>query len=388
MAAMTAAGGLAITAVLIGHGPAAGADPTINLTAVPNANGRAPGLTTPNVLSRELLGLPRAQGSMRVENPTDGIGYYGYDSVDNTPPLLPTLGGGSPYAEAHKTEPDKNTYLVQRGQTGPAGGYDYGTHFLYQGHESGSPGYVSRVNLVAVAAHRVTILATRVVIGAPLPVFDGSTYNPFSSQLLLTAEIGCASNGTGGGGVWAGQAGYSPTSTFAEVPALGKGGFEGIQAASDGSLWLVEDVGGSTVSGTSAKLANSYVYRFVPANVGDLTTGTLQALQVKDSSGAPLDTTSSITASGLAALHQYGSSFTTQWVPIHTTTTANRGETFCATQAARSHGATAFKRPENGVFRPGSSFREFFFTETGDTNSAKTAGQAYGGFGGDFKLNH
>ncbi|MDX6198062.1 MAG: hypothetical protein QOJ79_1213 [Actinomycetota bacterium] len=386
VAALTAAGGLAITAGLFVHGPAAGAASTINLTPVPAANGRAPGLTSPSVLSRELIGLARAQGSMRVENPTDGVGYYGYDSLDNNPPLLPTLGGGSPYTEAHKTEPDKNTYLVQRGQSGPDGNYDYGTHFLYQGHESGTPGYVTRVNLDADAAHRVTVLATRDVKGAPLPDFDGSTYDPFTSQLLLTSEIGCASNGSGGGGVWAGQAAYSPTSTFAEVPALGKGGFEGIQAASDGSLWLVEDVGGSTQSGTNAKLANSYVYRFVPATPGDLTTGTLQALQVKDSTGSPLDTTSSVTAPGLSALHTYGASFATQWVPIHQTTSSNRSETFCATQAARAAHATAFKRPENGVFRPGTSFREFFFTETGDTNSGTTAGQQYGGFGGVFKL--
>ena len=33
-----------------------------------------------------------------------------------------------------------------------------------------------------------------------------------------------------------------------------------------------------------------------------------------------------------------------------------------------AHG-TPFKRPENGVFRPGTAFREFFFDETGDTNA-------------------
>ena len=43
--------------------------------------------------------------------------------------------------EAHKTEPDKNTYLVLRGQPGADPDYDYGTHFLFQGHETGPPGY-------------------------------------------------------------------------------------------------------------------------------------------------------------------------------------------------------------------------------------------------------
>src|SRR2546428_4548 len=38
--------------------------------------------------------------------------------------------------EAQKTEPDKNTYLVfKRGLAGAEPSYDYGTHFLYQGHE-------------------------------------------------------------------------------------------------------------------------------------------------------------------------------------------------------------------------------------------------------------
>ena len=318
-AAAVAVAGMISAAVLTAGGGAAGAAPAVNLTNVSSASGRAPGLTSPNVLSRELVGVARAQGSMPVENPTDGIGYYGYDAQDNTPSLLPAFVNGST-TEAHKTEPDKNTYLVLDNQKGPDATYDYGTHFLFQGHESGTPGYVTRVNLDADNAHRVTILATRDSAGNALPDFDGSTYDPFSDQLLLTAEIGCKSDGTGGGGVWAGRTGFAGGSTFAEVPAIGKGGFEGVQNASDGSVWLVEDVGGATASGTNAKLANSYIYRFVPASPGDLTTGTLQALQVRDSAGAPLDTTSGITAPGLAALHQYGQSFSTQWVTVHTTT--------------------------------------------------------------------
>jgi len=351
----------------------------VNLTNVARSQEKAPGLTTPNVLSRELVGVIRAQGSTAVENPTDGVGYYGYDSVRNAPPLLPTLVNGS-YDEAHKTEPDKNTYLRLKDQTGPDAGYDYGTHFLFQGHESGDPGYVSRINLDADPAHRVTILATKDTAGAALPDFDGSTYDPFAGKLLMTAEAGCK------GGVWGGSPAFTGTSTFSELPALGKGGYEGVQTASDGSVWMVEDVGGATISGTNAKLANSYVYRFVPTVKGDLGTGTLQALQVNDQGGRPLDTTSSITAAGLASLHSYGTSFATKWVPVHTTTTSNRNETFCATAAAKGAGATAFKRPENGVFRPGTSFGEFFFTETGDTNKNSAAGSAYGGFGGVFKL--
>ena len=38
------------------------------------------------------------------------------------------------------------------------------------------------------------------------------------------------------------------------------------------------------------------------------------------------------------------------------------------------------------MFRPGTNFREFFFTETGDTNALTQVGSAGGGFGGIFKL--
>ena len=37
--------------------------------------------------------------------------------------------------------------------------------------------------------------------------------------------------------------------------------------------------------------------------------------------------------------------------------------------AAKAAHATPFKRPENGLFRPCSHFREFYFDETGDTNA-------------------
>jgi len=52
--------------------------------------------------------------------------------------------------EAQKTEPDKNTYLVLRNQKGADREYDYGTHFLFQGHElavtvaGAKQGYITR----------------------------------------------------------------------------------------------------------------------------------------------------------------------------------------------------------------------------------------------------
>ena len=56
---------------------------------------------------------------------------------------------------------------------------------------------------------------------------------------------------------------------------------------------------------------------------------------------------------------------------------------FDATTAAKAAGATPLKRPENGAFRPGSDFKEFFFTETGDTSLSSTLP---GRFGGVFRI--
>ena len=378
---LAAAAAVAVAGATITAGMAT-AQSGLTLSNVPTANQKATGLTSPNRLSPELMDISQAQGSMPLENPRDGVGYYGYDSVDNKPTLMPTTAAGATTpTEAHKTEPDKNTYLVLKGQRGADAGYDYGTHFLFQGHESGTPGYVTRVNLDADAAHRVTLMATKDSSGKALPNFDGSTWNPFAQKLLFTSEAGCK------GGVWQGDAAYSPTATLDDVSgALGRGGYEGVQTASDGSIWLVEDVGGAaTGDNGKAKQANSYVYRFVPAQKGDLTKGRLQALQVLGASGKPMTTKGDPFGQDLKDLHTYGKSFTTRWVTVHDT--ATDGSTpFCSTQAAEAKNATAFKRPENGVFRPGTGFGQFFFTETGDTNADSPANEQYGGWGGVFRL--
>jgi secreted PhoX family phosphatase len=59
---------------------------------------------------------------------------------------------------------------------------------------------------------------------------------------------------------------------------------------------------------------------------------------------------------------------------------------FDANAAAKAAGATPFKRPENGMFRPSTGFREFYFDETGDTNADLTANDGYGGWGTIFRL--
>jgi hypothetical protein len=89
-------------------------------TDVPNANAKSIG-SQPTVIS-DGFGLSRiATATDPIENPSDGITNFGLLSTG-------TL-----------TEPDENTYLVlDHNPGGPTAGYDYGRHFLYQGHENGS----------------------------------------------------------------------------------------------------------------------------------------------------------------------------------------------------------------------------------------------------------
>jgi hypothetical protein len=355
------------------------------LTSVPTANTRAPAVIKSNVLSPELAEVVRATGSMLLENPESPAKYYGYQ--DDQPNLVPLPGGSN--VEAKKTEPDKNTYLVLHHQKGADPQYDYGTHFVFQGHESGigSPqkGYITRINLDADVAHRVTLMATKDVDGQSLPVFDGSTWYPWAQRLLFTAELGNA------GGVW--QATLDVPSKVEDISGVfGRAGYEGIQADSFGNIWLVEDTGGpSGAVSKQARQPNSFIYRFIPYNKYDLKAGgKLQVLAVKSFAHPgnivfnSADPETDITSQDIKDLHTYGKTFDTRWITIHDT--AVQGMTpFDANAAAKGVG-TPFKRPENGVFRPGTNFREFFFTETGDINGLTQVGSAGGGFGGLFKV--
>jgi hypothetical protein len=374
----------AVTASLVGHG-------ALGIHPVAAANPRRVGIASPNVLPPELIETPVAQGSIPLENPTtvmlaDGTtataAYYGYDGNG---PLLPAAGdlpSATHLVEATKTEPDKNLYLVLYGQSGPDPSYDYGSHFLFQGHELGTPGYITRVNLDADGAHRVTVMAATDATGAPLATIDGVTWDPFAQKLIFTTESPSAPT-------------YQATLGFPSVVedisgAVGRGGYEGVQNDAAGNLWIVEDIGGSTSpAAPHAKVPNSFIYRFVPKHKDSVTSGKLQVFQVASlETGLPIsfhDAATDTLSGDVRDLHTYGKVFATTWVTIHDTDVDGTAP-FNANALAKAKLGTPFKRPENGQFRPGSNFKEFYFDETGDTNSLTEAGSAFGGFGGVFKL--
>jgi hypothetical protein len=300
------------------------------------------------------------QGTDVLENPSGNITTFGRLSDDTA------------------TEPDENTYLVfDRNPGGPVPGFDYGRHFLYQGHEnSGNLAYVTRVNLdVRDAAHRITLLTP--VGDGGLTNFnsiDGSTYDPFSKTLLFTQEAG-----SNGGVIQISTSWPAAVTTLDGI--LGMGGFEGIHVDDQGSIFLVEDVGGVTVnvdpndpnSPKVAKQPNSFVYRFLPYNTSDLSQGgKLQALQVSID-GNPLvfhadDPVGDVFSIDQVRLHTPGTTYPVQWVTVHDTAVDGTSP-FDANASAKTALATPFKRPENGLFLPGSHFLTYFFSVTGDTDA-------------------
>jgi hypothetical protein len=359
-------------------------------SGVPNANPRSG--SPPNVVANGFALQRVVNGNDTLENPAGIFSRYGYldDSTLQTD------------AQPTKTEPDQNTYLVtRRNPGGPTAGYDYGHRFLIQGHEVFTPSgttynraYFTRVNLdVTDPQHHVTLLN-------PLPAnatdsgvrsIDGSTYDPFTGQLLFTAEAGNV------GGVFGQALKWSGTTAPAVANydgSMGKAGYEGIHNDRLGNLILVEDVGGANVNADGVKQPNSFVYRFKPTHAGDLTQGKLQVLQVSVD-GTPItfhttatDGAAAVTADALGdpikALHS-GDPQQVRWVTIHDT--AVDGTTaFDANAAAKAGGVgananpankgTPLKRPENAKFVPGTDFRSLVITETGDTS--KTAGDSAG----------
>ncbi len=342
--------------------------------------------TPDNVLPKGFSLQKIAEGNDPLENPSGKITLFG---------LLNT---------GVRTEPDENTYLIlDHNPGGPTAGFDYGRHFLFQGHEnSGNLAYVTRINFdVLDPLHRITLLTPVDANGLTnFNSIDGSTWNPHTKTLLFAQE----SSSVGGiieiNPEW-GTAGF-PRTLYG---IIGRGGYEGIHPDKYGNLLIIEDIGGTRVSidpnnpngpTKTAANPNSFVYRFVPNNIADLSAGgKLQALQVSIGGQAirfvAVDADhpfGDVFSNNQLKLHTPGSSWPVRWITVHDTAVDGTAD-FNANLAAKNAGATPFKRPENGQFLPGSDFRTFFFDATGDTDA--TAGNvpalaARGSWGSIFRV--
>jgi len=343
-------------------------------SGVPDANPRVG--HPANVIAPGFALQKIVEGSDSLENPSGVITNFGY--LNDFPPQL---------IERTKTEPDENTYVVlEQNPGGPTHGFDYGRHFLFQGHENAADfAYVTRVNLdVTDPAHRITLLTPVGTDGKThFGSIDGSTWDPFTRTLFFTQERGTS------GGVIQITALSFPAQVTTLDGILGKGGFEGIHPDNRGNLLIIEDSGGTGVpvdpanpaSPKAAKNPNSFVYRFVPYDKHNvLVGGKLQALQVSIDGTplrfVPVDAThpgGDVFSDAQLKLHTPGSSWPVRWITVHDTGVLDPANpqpaAFDANAAAKTAGATPFKRPENAQFLPGSGFQTFFFDPTGDTNS-------------------
>jgi hypothetical protein len=281
-----------------------------------------------------------------------------------------------------RTEPDQNTYLVlDHNPGGPASGFDYGRHFLFQGHENGGgQAYITRINLdVTDVNHRVTLLTPGNGTTTGFSSIDGSTFNLFTNTLLFTQETSSAGNGTGK--VIQVSVDWPPVINTLEN-FLGLGGYEGIRNDDEGNLYITEDISGVRPGGlganniplNAAAQPNSFVYRYLPNNPKRIEDGgKLQALRVSID-GSPVtfnagDPKGDILSAAQLKLHTPGTSYPIKWVTIATPPKDNATSLGSATALAKAAGATPFKRPENMAWLPGSKFRTFFFTPTGDTDA-------------------
>ena len=347
------------------------------------------------------IGVPSANPDTGTPPNKIVNGYQFVKTASNTDPLENPSGPITTFgrlSDGTATEPDGNTYLVlPDGVGGPTAGYDYGHHFVFQGHENEDDlAYVTRVNLdVSDPAHRITLLTPTGSDGLThFDDLDGTTWDPFTRTLLFTQEAG-----PDGGVIEMGPDG-SHLHTLDGV--IGKGSYEGIRADDHGNLVIDEDEGGTTLhtdpndpnSPTGPRQPNSFLYRFVPNDRADLSAGgVLQALQVTVN-GTPVifhpndavgDT---FTSQGQLKINTPGTSWPTRWVTLHNTSTDGFAP-FDANAAAKAAAATPFKRPENGAFQPGSDFQTYVFDATGDTNAnvaLAPAAVARGGWGALYKL--
>ncbi|HMG37313.1 MAG TPA: phosphatase [Blastocatellia bacterium] len=353
---------------------------------VPSANQRAG--HPDNIVAKGFSLVQIVQGSDPLENPSGVITNFGL--LNDSPPQT---------VERTRTEPDENTYLIFKdGLPGPTSGFDYGTHFLFQGHENANDlAYITRVNLdVNDPAHRITLLTPVGDNGKTgFNSIDGSTWNPFTQTLLFTQETGSPR-----GGVIEVTPGWPPVVRRLDG-ILGSAGYEGIHPTRAGNLIFCEDAGGTTVnvvqgdttSPLGARQPNSFVYMFVPNNKSDLSEGgMLLAMQVlidrQPVTFHASDAVGDVFSDAQLKLHTPGSAWPFRWVVVHDTSVDGTAS-FNANAAAKAAGATPFKRPENLAFLPGSDFRTFFFDPTGDTSAAsgnQPALAARGAWGSIFKV--
>ncbi len=181
--------GAAFATVALAFGPDG---PT--LTSVPTANLKSPGYAPASRLSPELRQVVVAQGATALENPQGIVTNYGYENdVPSTRPGRAADAADTGLGERGAEDRTGQEHLpgLQEGPARSRPAYNYGSHFLYQGHElgatvNGRPRATSRASTSMPTAHT----ASRSSPGRTRPAnrsqpIDGSTWDPFARPAAL-----------------------------------------------------------------------------------------------------------------------------------------------------------------------------------------------------------
>ena len=232
-----AAAALAVLAIA-GVAAVASAHDSPELSDAGAANTKTPGVTLPDKLSPQLRQITVAQGSNVLENPSRRSGTMATTTTGRC-----SRRRGRSVARTQRRGDEVRAgqeHLPRRRRPARCGpGYDYGTHFLYQGHELRRRlGYITRINLDADAAHRVTMLAEFEADGR-------RRCRRSTARRGIRSHSGCSSRPRAARAAASSQATLDfPSKVRTLWGILGQGGYEGIQNDSAGNIYIVEDSGG------------------------------------------------------------------------------------------------------------------------------------------------
>ena len=346
-----------------------------DLTGVPSANTRSAGYAPASVLSPELAQIVVAQGSYPLDGGTAAVPYYGYLGGA---PMVPALGSN---VEAKKTEPDKNTYLVfQDGLPAPTRRTTTAPTSCSRATRAARPGTITRINLDADAAHRVTLLATKDADGNDLATIDGSTWDPWAKLLLFTTESAERPDVRGHARLPL----HRHATSRARSDAAATRASRTTPPATSGS---------SRTSAARRRRDEREAAQQLRLPLRARHPSDLRERQAPGAAGARRRRPSDhhvvagrrrrVRPRRPARLRRRAS--TPAGSTIHNTASDGTAP-FNANTLAKAANGTPFKRPENGVFRPDGKFKEFFFDETGDTNATSTENGCCGGWGSIYKL--
>ena len=317
--------------------------------------------------------------------------YYGYDNdvlnAAGEPQMVPTPTQPGDRGAQDRAGQEHLPASSRTAWQGADPSYDYGTHFLFQGHEGGR----RRRRLHHAHQPRRRRRAPRDAAGDA--GLDRATRSPRSTARPGTrGRSGCSSRPR--------ARARRPTRRRPDYPVDGR---RRLRRARPRRLrghperlrrQHLDRRGHRRLEQAGAHRRrsgpNSFVYRFVPAKPGDLRNGKLQVLQVLERAAASRSRSTSADGAqrarpgGAAHLRQRRS--TRSWVTIHDTAVDGTAP-FNANDARQGRRtATPFKRPENGQFRPGSAFKSSSSTRPATPNATSPENAGCGGWGSIFKL--